>query len=173
MAKVNRRGRRASRSLRKKTARTPAARRVAARRKTARPSRPGRASGGGSGLRSVAPGFTVNDVEKSIAWYRDVLGFSIAERWEDEGRLLGAAMRSGDVTVNLNQDDWKLGRDRVKGVGTRLYITTGPLIDRLADAIKTRGGALAQEPHDDWGMRTFSLADPDGYKMTFIFPLKK
>ena len=81
MAKLNRRGRSGSRSLGKKRARKPAARRTAARRKTARASRPRRASGGGRGLRSVAPGFTVNDVEKSVAWYRDVLGFSVAERW--------------------------------------------------------------------------------------------
>jgi catechol 2,3-dioxygenase-like lactoylglutathione lyase family enzyme len=115
----------------------------------------------------------VNDIEKSIAWYRDVLGCSIAERWEADGKLMGAAMRHGEVTFNLSQDDWKLGRDRVKGVGTRLYITTGRLIDRLAGDIKRRGGALAHEPHDDWGMRTFSIDDPDGYKMTFMVPLKR
>ena len=137
MAKVNRRGRPGSTSLRKKPARNPAARRLAARRKTARVSRPRRASGGGSGLRSVAPGFTVNDVEKSVAWYRDVLGFSVAERWESEGQLLGAAMRSGDVTVNLNQDDWKLGRDRVKG-HTRAAVT--PSRESVAGDLARRCG---------------------------------
>ncbi len=124
-------------------------------------------------LRSVAPGLTVNDAEKSIAWYRDVLGFTVGQRWENDGKLMGAEMRAGDVTFNLGQDDWKMGRDRVKGVGMRMYITTGPSIDRLADAIKARGGTLTQELSEAWGMRTFSIEDPDGYKMTFMFPLKK
>ena len=43
----------------------------------------------------------------------------------------------------------------------------------MADRIKARGGTLAQEPKDDWGMRAFSVEDPDGYKITFYTPLKK
>src|SRR2546422_5927362 len=34
-------------------------------------------------LRSVAASFTVNDLPKSIAWYRDVLGFTLGERSEE------------------------------------------------------------------------------------------
>ena len=30
-------------------------------------------------MRSASPGFTVNDLEKSLAWYRDVLGFVVEE----------------------------------------------------------------------------------------------
>ena len=36
-----------------------------------------RAAKGGSGLISVAPGFTANDAAASIKWYCDVLGFSV------------------------------------------------------------------------------------------------
>ena len=164
--------RRAVKAPVKKTAKQPATRRAAVKRKTTSAS-PARASGGTGALRSVAPGLTVNDIDKSIAWYRDVLGFAVSERWEHEGKLLGAEMRLGDVSFNLGQDDWKMGRDRVKGVGMRMYVTTGPLIDRLADGIKARGGTLTQEPREAWGMRTFAIADPDGFKMTFMCPLKK
>ena len=125
------------------------------------------------GLQSVAPGFTCGDVEKSIAWYSGVLGFTVKQRWENEGKLMGAEMNSGSVTLNLGQDDWKMGRDRVKGVGMRMYITTGPKIDQFADAIKSRGGVLTQEPTDTWGMRTFAIDDPDGFKLTFMTTPKK
>ena len=131
------------------------------------------AAPGRSGLRSATPGFTVNDAEKSVAWYRDVLGFKVKERWEFEGKFVGAEMSSGDVSVNLGQDDWKMGRDRVKGVGVRIYITTGPEIDQLANQIKARGGTLAMEPKDEWGLRAFAINDPDGYKLTFMTPKKK
>jgi uncharacterized glyoxalase superfamily protein PhnB len=152
-----------------KSAKKPAAKRVAAKGKTARPA----PANGGSTLQSVAPGFTVNDAEKSIAWYRDVLGFTVKERWEHQGKLMGAEMRSGNVTFNLGQDDWQMGRDRVKGVGMRMYITTGADLDQLADRIKAHGGSLAQEPRDEWGMRTFAINDPDGFKLTFMARPKK
>ena len=138
-------------------------------RKAAKPA----ATQGESGLQTVAPGFTCGDVEKSIAWYSNVLGFNVKQRWENEGKLMGAEMNSGSVTFNLGQDDWKMGRDRVKGVGLRMYITTGPRIDQLADAIKSRGGTLTQEPTDTWGMRTFAIDDPDGFKLTFMTTPKK
>jgi len=93
----------------------------------------------GSGLMSVAPGFTANDANASIKWYCDVLGFAVKERWEHDGEFRGARITSGAVTINIGQDDWKLGRDRVKGQGTRIYIMTGPGIDQYANAIKARG----------------------------------
>ena len=54
-----------------------------------------------------------------------------------------------------------------------MYIITGPKIDQLASQIKARGGVLDHEPKDDWGVRAFSLTDPDGYKLTFLTTLKK
>lgn len=124
-------------------------------------------------LRSVAPSFTVNDIEKSLTWYRDVLGFTVKERWESNGQLLGVEMLAGDVLFMLGQDDWKKGRDRAKGEGVRLYCTTDEDIDRLAERIKANGGTLTQEPRDqEWGMRDLALEDPDGYKITIGAALK-
>jgi len=124
------------------------------------------------GLQSVAPGFTVNDATASIKWYCDVLGFSPKERWVQEGTFLGGSVVHGDVTINIGQDDWKLGRDRKKGQGVRVYITTADNIDTYARAITSRGGTLEHEPRDEWGVRAFSISDPDGYKITFMRPLE-
>lgn len=126
----------------------------------------------GSALISVAPGFTANDAAATIKWYCDVLGFKVIERWEHEGQFLGAQIGSGGVIINIGQDDWKLGRDRVKGQGTRQYFLMGPDIDAFARGIKARGGVLAHEPRNDWGMRAFSIDDPDGFKLTFMTMLK-
>jgi len=137
-------------------------------KKPAKASAGARAAKGGSGLISVAPGFTANDAAASIKWYCDVLGFTVKERWEHAGQFHGAQIASGGVTINIGQDDWKLGRDRLKGQGTRMYIMAGSDIDQYANAIKARGGRLDQEPQDGWGMRTFSISDPDGFKLTFM-----
>ncbi len=128
---------------------------------------------GGTALMSVAPSLTVNDAQASVAWYCDVLGFKVVERWEQDGQFQGAQVELDDVVFYLNQDDWKLGRDRVKGQGTRIFITTGPDIDGYASAIKARGGVLAGEPANEWGMRAFAMNDPDGYKLTFMTKLPK
>jgi uncharacterized glyoxalase superfamily protein PhnB len=119
-------------------------------------------------LRSAAAGFTVNDIEKSVAFYRDILGFIVKERWEENGKLLGVEMVAGGVSFMLGQDDWKKGRDRVKGEGFRIYCTTVQDVDALAAQIKSRGGQLLEEPKtQSWGTRDFAVADPDGFKITF------
>jgi catechol 2,3-dioxygenase-like lactoylglutathione lyase family enzyme len=118
-------------------------------------------------LRSMGIGLTVNDLRKSLAWYRDVLGFVAGEEWRQDGTLMGIEVQAGAVTVWLGQDDWKKGRDRVKGEGIRLFGRTAQDIDRLAALIKARGGVLAHDPRTEpWGERDFGLVDPDGFKIT-------
>lgn len=118
------------------------------------------------GLHSAVPSYTVNDVEKSLAWYRDVLGFTVKERWENNGKLEGVEMKAGAVSFMLGQDDWKKGRTRAKGEAIRMFCSTDQDIDAIAAQVKAAGGTLAREPNDDWGMRSFSIDDPDGFKIT-------
>jgi len=118
-------------------------------------------------LRSVSPALTVDDVEASLVWYRDVIGFHVQETWEHEGEVGGAALIAGLGPLFLVQDDFAKGRDRDKGVGVRIHMTTAHDVDELAAAIVERGGTLESPPEDmPWGARAFSLVDPDGYKIT-------
>jgi uncharacterized glyoxalase superfamily protein PhnB len=118
-------------------------------------------------LRSAGPSFTVSDIEKSLAFYRDVLGFTLKERWEQDGVLHGVEMVAGSVTFWLGQDDWKKGRDRAKGQGFRMYCGTSQDVDALAERIKAAGGTLTEEPTSrSWGGRDFGLLDPDGFAIT-------
>src|SRR3989442_14634702 len=52
-------------------------------------------------LRSVTPTYTVNDLEESIGWYRDGLGFAVSERWEDGGKLQGVMLKAGTCELGL------------------------------------------------------------------------
>lgn len=114
----------------------------------------------------IAPGFTVADVAASIAFY-EKLGFAIEERWEHEGKLLGVMLSAGNGKIGLSQDDWKKGRDRVKGVGVSTWISTNQDIDEIANRAKVGGITLDGDPVDyEWGGRGFSVTDPDGFKLT-------
>lgn len=117
-------------------------------------------------ISAIVPTLTVDDLQKSIAFY-EALGFAIDERWEDKGTLLGVMMRAGKAQIGLNQDDWKKGRDRKKGIGVRLSISTPGSVDEIAKRAKNAGITLKSEPRDtEWNSRAFELSDPSGYLLT-------
>jgi len=148
-----------------KPARTKAAKKSAARRSARKPARASKAASGVQ-LTSLAPSLTVNDLAQTMAWYCDILGFTVTQRWERDGEFVGAELQSGKAAIYVGRDDWQMGRDRVKGLGFRIYWYTDQNIDQLAARIKAKGGTLASEPKDEWGMRSFNLEDPTGYKIT-------
>jgi uncharacterized glyoxalase superfamily protein PhnB len=119
-------------------------------------------------LRDIAPGFTVNDLQKSMAFYVDALGFSVDQRWENEGELRGVMLRAGRCRIGLSQDDFAKGRDRAKGLGMSIWLTTVQDLEKVVARIKKNGIVLEQELEEmEWGGRAFSLVDPDGFKLTF------
>jgi uncharacterized glyoxalase superfamily protein PhnB len=159
-------------SSKKSAKKVPAKRKVGQKAKAA----PARARARAETLKmtSCSPSFTVDDLAKSLAWYRDVIGFAVAERWEREGKLMGVELRAGNVSLMIGQDDWKKGRDRKKGEGFRIYCETRGDLDSLARAIESRGGSLDQQPTDQpWGSRDFSMTDPDGFKITIAAAAKR
>ena len=116
----------------------------------------------------LSASLTVKDLAKSLAWYRDVLGFTVDRQHEREGKLVAVSLKAGLVRLLINQDDGALGLDRVKGEGFSLQITTGQSVDAIASRIKAAGGTLGSEPADmPWGVRSFRVKDPDGFKLVF------
>ena len=110
---------------------------------------------------------TVRDIQRSVAWYRDVVGFVVDREHERERTLVAVSLRAGDVRVLLTQDDGARGPDRQKGEGVSLQLTTDRgVIDEVAGRIKGVGGALDTEPADTpWGARVVRFRDPDGFKL--------
>jgi len=154
-------------AAKKKPAKRPAKRPVKRPAKGAAKARPKRQQPEALRLRSSMPSYTVNDISRSVAFYRDILGFFVKERWEEGGRLLGVEIVAGSVTLGLSQDDFSKGRDRVKGLGHRLWCTTAQDVDVLADTIRKRGGRLDEGPvNAPWGGRMLTITDPDGFKVS-------
>lgn len=115
--------------------------------------------------REMTASLTVKDLKQSVAWYRDLLGFTVDREIERDGKLRAVALKAGAIRILLNQDDGARGFDRVKGEGFSLQFITGQSVDEIADRIKAHGGVLETEPADmPWGVRAFRVRDPDGFK---------
>jgi uncharacterized glyoxalase superfamily protein PhnB len=118
---------------------------------------------------STSVSITVKDIHKSLAWYRNVVGFGVERTVERDGKPVFVALKAGDVRLSLNQDDGAKGWERVKGQGFSVNFWTTEDIDAIASRIKASGGTLDSEPVDaPWGARFFRLTDPDGFKLAIL-----
>jgi uncharacterized glyoxalase superfamily protein PhnB len=121
----------------------------------------------------LMPSLTVDNLQRSLDFFTG-LGFEVEDRWEENGQLLGVMLKAGSVQLGLSQDDGNKGRDRVKGVGMRLYIETGDDINEIAKRAKAAGVALTSEPHDtEWKSRAFEVTEPSGFLLTISSPQPK
>lgn len=112
----------------------------------------------------------VANVARSVAFYRDVLGFlgSAGDATGDEGRYRvvhrGAVILGLCAAETLPADHPAARRpDRPPGSGVELVIEVDDVEDELA-RVRASGVLVASELADQpWGLRDFRLVDPDGY----------
>ncbi len=116
---------------------------------------------------SLAPAITTSDLKKSMHFYIDGLGFEIIDKGEADGVVRFVMLQAGEARIGLGQDDFAKGKDRVKGVGQRLWIRTTQDLTELATRAKAAGIKLDSEPAKlPWGPLGFALTDPDGFMIT-------
>ncbi|MEQ1729101.1 MAG: VOC family protein [Vicinamibacterales bacterium] len=81
--------------------------------------------------------------------------FAVQETYEHEGKVVVAVLAAGACRIVLNQDDGKLGWDRIKGQGFYLQINVAAAadVDAAAARVTAAGGTLIDEPADrPWGV---------------------
>jgi uncharacterized glyoxalase superfamily protein PhnB len=121
----------------------------------------------------VTPNLVVSDIDRSIAFYRDVLGFSVVTTVPDSEPLLFAWMQRDDVNVFLNtagsvQESMPdLAARAVGGTNTMFMIieaaTPAEGIDALYGLVKGKARVVMPIKDQFYGMREFGIEDPDGY----------
>lgn len=116
--------------------------------------------------------FTADDLEKSMKFWVDGVGFHVKDRWERDGKLLGVELIAGACEVGISQDDWAKGRNRTKGVGISLYAETTQSVDALAERLRSRNVEFQGPETNPWGWRQVVLTDPDGFRLTVYEPKK-
>jgi len=120
-------------------------------------------------VRQAVPFFRVTDMEASVRYYADGLGFAITKRWIDDGKLRWCWLELGRAALMLQQfrteghDSWKPAGKVGEGV-TICFLCEDALA--LYRAFIGRG-IQASRPFVGNGMWVTSLADPDGYRLDF------
>lgn len=121
----------------------------------------------------VTPNLIVRDMEKSIAFYREVLGFTVSQTVPDKAPFIFAWMKSGeaDIFLNIHQKPSEGRPDLYSGKeigGTMsLYIAMDG-VEELAKSVQAHGVKLTIPLHMEfYGMKEFAILDPDGYLLIF------
>src|SRR5262245_9963932 len=125
----------------------------------------------------VTPNLVVSNVERSLAFYRDVLGFSLFTTVPNAAPYAFAWMKRDGVNVFLNSiesvraDHAELGARPIGGTGT-LYIviqaeTAESGVDAMFTAVAGRARVIMPLTTQFYGNREFGIEDPDGYVIFF------
>lgn len=123
-------------------------------------------------VRQAVPFFNVKDIEASLRFYVDGLGFMIARSWEPDGRMRWCWLELGGASIMLQQY-WKDERpggwpDGPLGQGVSVCFMCADAIAVYHEA-RTRGLDAAR-PFVGNNLWVTSLADPDGYRLDFESP---
>jgi PhnB protein len=119
-------------------------------------------------MKSIIPTLAVEDIDESVRFYAEVLGFEIRFTLPGEaGKLIHASVQRGDSNLMFARLDPSNAHDQGPlGKGVTLYATVSDDedIDIYFQRVKNAGATVVQEPTDQfWGHRDWGITDPDGY----------
>ncbi|MFB3881105.1 MAG: VOC family protein [Armatimonadota bacterium] len=123
-------------------------------------------------VKQAVPFFGVSDMEASLRYYVDGLGFQMTNKWVDEGKLRWCWLQLGGAALML-QEFWKEGPHDGRPAGKLGQGVTICFICEDALAIYrevTARGIHASRPFVGNAMWVTSLTDPDGYRVDFESP---
>ena len=123
-------------------------------------------------VQQAVPFFSVTDIESSLRFFVDGLGFAMTMKWAPKGRVRWCWLQLGEAAVML-QEYWRDGRPAGAPAGP---LGQGVSVCFMcADAIAiyhevTSRGLAASRPFVGNGLWVTSVQDPDGYRLEFESP---
>jgi lactoylglutathione lyase len=127
----------------------------------------------GANVKQAVPFFNVSNMEESLRFCVDGLGFVMTKKWVDEGKLRWCWLEIGDAALML-QEYRKEGLNSWKpsckvGEGVSVCFMCDDALAIYHDAT-TRGLKARQAPFVGNGLWVVSFSDPDGYRIDFESP---
>jgi catechol 2,3-dioxygenase-like lactoylglutathione lyase family enzyme len=106
------------------------------------------------------------DLATTVRFWRDVLGFSVAE---DSSEVGGATLISGEAQIHFHKSDW--APDFSSGPqppGTAIVLLQVNDIEAMHSVVKSRGGKTSSVEKVNWlKIQVFEVRDPDGHVVWF------
>ena len=122
----------------------------------------------------LTPNLLVDDVERSLRFYEEVLGFTRGFTVPEARPFVFGSVVSGPIEVFFNEKHTAIkeypafGGKPVGLTGTMYIELEGSGgVDPLHDRLKTRVPVVMPLVTQFYGVREFAIADPDGYVITF------
>jgi len=120
---------------------------------------------------SVTPNLLVRDIDQSVAFYREVLDFTVKHTVPEEAPFVFVWLERDGVPVFLN--DSKAAEHDYPGASSRPAGGTATLFFIVSDVDDLHTTVAALTPvvmpikTQFYGMREFAVEDPDGHLLTF------
>lgn len=127
-------------------------------------------------IQGVTTLLEVFDMPRSIAFYRDVLGFKIVNTSQPGDHFSWALLRNNDVALMLNtayeDDDRPPVPDpvRVSGHGDTELFFGCPDVESAYSHFRAHGVKVDEPTVRNYGMNQLWVTDPDGFKLCFQCP---
>jgi len=122
-------------------------------------------------FKKLTPNLLVANVERSLAFYQDVLGLARGFSVPEQSPFVFASVTGGSVEIFFN--DAAAAIKEYPGFAGKPLGTTGTMyieiegVDALHDRLKARVPIVMPLVNQFYGMREFAIEDPDGYVITF------
>ena len=120
-------------------------------------------------VKQAVPFFGVSNIDESLRFYVDGVGFVMTKQWVHEGKLCWCWLQLGDAALML-QEFWKDGHHERQpegklGQGVSICFLCEDALIIYREVIAR--GLKASRPFVGNGMWVTSLSDPDGYRIDF------
>jgi len=123
-------------------------------------------------MQAISPSFIVTDVDQTIAFYRDKLGFETRFQQPDQNPFFAIIGRDGaQIFVKSHKDLAPVPNCKRHPFMRLDAFVYAPDPDALAAEFADHGATFSeplQDTHD--GLRGFEICDPDGYVLFFGRP---
>jgi lactoylglutathione lyase len=119
-------------------------------------------------VRQAVPFFGISNMETSLRFYIDGLGFQMTKKWIVEGKIRWCWLELGGAAIMLQEFLKGRAHEGTPGVGVSICFQCSDAL-RLYRDFTSRGIAV-QEPFVGNNMWVTILSDPDGYKLDFESP---
>jgi catechol 2,3-dioxygenase-like lactoylglutathione lyase family enzyme len=120
-------------------------------------------------VRELVPLLFVQDIERSLAFYRDSLGFEVRGKWEPDGKLSWCRIERGHSALMLQQALEEDGPAEGRGRGVGFFFVCDDA-DAVHSEFRSRGLQLNAPEVAFYGMKQVFVKDPDGYELCFQSP---